>query len=295
MKVYKNYFNYKLFTILNSSLLILLSLICVFPMIHVFAVSLSGRAAATANLIGLFPVDFTFDAYLKTLGNPNFIVSIMNSVERTVLSLVISTLITVMAAYSLSKEKKIFKSRSVYIVIFMFFMLFDAGLVPIYMLISNLKLINTIWALVLPGAVNIFNIILVLNYFRSSIPIQLEEAAMIDGANHYKILFKIYLPLAMPVIATILLFTMVGQWNSWFDGIIFLTDPRKYPLATYLQTIIVSEDFSKLNLSAQEIANLSNQTVKAAQIFIASIPVLIVYPFLQSYYVKGIVVGSVKE
>lgn len=285
---------YKVFTVFNILFLTVLSLLCIIPLVHVLAVSFSGRSAATANLVGLLPIDFTTDAYKKTIANPNFSRAFFNSVVRTLISLIVSTLITVMAAYSLARDKSQFKSRGIYIVFFMFCMLFDAGLVPFYMMVNNLKLINSIWALVLPGAVSIFNIILVLNYFRSNVPPQLEEAAMIDGANPFVILFKIFVPISMPVIATIMLFTIVGQWNSWFDGIIFISDPHKYPLATFLQTIIVSEDFTKLNLSAQEIENLSNQTIKMAQIFISTLPILMVYPFLQKYYVKGMVIGSVK-
>lgn len=173
-------------------------------------------------------------------------------------------------------------------------MLFSGGLIPSYILIQKLGLINTLWALILPGAVAVWNLILMMNFFRN-VPKELEEAAFIDGANHITTLFRIYLPVSMPAIATISLFTMVGQWNSWFDGLIYMNDAAKYPLATLMQTIIVQQDFSNMNVDATQLQNMSQRTVNAAQIFIGALPILLVYPFLQRFFVKGIVLGAVKE
>ncbi|MOA08526.1 Inner membrane ABC transporter permease protein YcjP [compost metagenome] len=173
-------------------------------------------------------------------------------------------------------------------------MLFSGGLVPFYILIQKLNMMNTLWVLIVPGAVSVWNMILLLNFFRG-VPRELEEAAFIDGAGHLRTLFSIYLPVSMPAIATLSLFSMVGHWNSWFDGLIFMTDHKNYPLATFLQTIIVQQDFSKVTVRPEDLENISQRTVKAAQIFIGMAPILLVYPFLQRFFVKGIVLGAVKE
>lgn len=286
---------YTIFTYVNYTLLALLGLICIAPLVHILAISFSGSAAASANLVTFVPVDFTLDAWAKTLGNDNFLRSLWNGIFRTVLGTVISLFCMTFAAYSLSKEDHTFKGRKVYVYFFIFIMLFHGGLIPSYILVQKLGLINTIWALVLPSAINVFNLILLMNFFRTGVPKTLEEAAFMDGANHFRILFSVYLPISMPAIATIGLFTMVGQWNSWFDGLIYLTDAAKYPLSTFLQTVIVQQDLSQMNVDPEELKNLSERTSKSAQIFIGALPILMVYPFLQKYFVKGIVLGSVKE
>lgn len=286
--------SYTVFTVSNTIFLSLLSLICVLPLIHVLALSFSSRAAATANIVNFWPVGFTTDAYVKTLGNTMFLKSLWIGVERTVLGSVISMLVVTMAAYSLSKSNYKFKGRQIYIWIFVFTMLFSGGLIPSYILISKLHLMDTIWALVLPPAVSVWNMILMLNFFRT-IPEDLEEAAYIDGAGHLRVLWSVYLPVSMPSIATLSLFTMVFHWNSWFDGVIYMSNPDGYPLATYLHSMIVSDNLSRIGVTLDSIENFSNRTIKAAQIFIGALPILIVYPFLQKYFVKGIVLGSVKS
>ncbi len=285
---------YRVFSIVNTCFLIFLSILCVLPLIHILAVSFSGKAAASANLVNLWPVDFTVDAFKETMVNKNFIRSIQVSTVRTILGTALFLFFTTLTAYPLSKDPKAFKGRSIYMWFFVFTMLFSGGLVPNYILITELGLRNSIWSLVLPGAVEVWSIIMLLNFFRG-IPKELEEAALIDGASELVTMLKVYLPLSPPALATLSLFTMVGHWNSWFDGMIYLTDAKNYPLATLLQTIIVQLDFSKLNVDPKDIENISQRTVKAAQIFIGALPILLVYPFLQKYFVKGIVLGAVKE
>lgn len=285
---------YRIFSIFNTSFLILLSIICVLPLIHILAVSFSGKEAATANLVNLWPIDFTIDAFKETMVNKNFLSSIQVSAVRTVIGTVLFLFFTTLTAYPLSKDPRAFKGRSIYMWFFVFTMLFSGGLVPGYILITELGLRNTVWALVLPGAVEVWSIIMLLNFFRG-IPKELEEAALIDGASEITTMLKVYLPLSPPALATLSLFTMVGHWNSWFDGMIYMTDAKNYPLATLLQTIIVQLDFSKLNVDPKDIENISQRTVKAAQTFIGALPILLVYPFLQKYFVKGIVLGAVKE
>lgn len=286
---------YRIFTVCNYIFLIVVSFLCLFPLIHILAVSLSGSAPATANLVGLWPIDFTFDAYERTLGNENFLRSLWISVYRVILGTIISMSLLLCAAYALSKNDKDFKGRKVYMWFFVFTMLFNGGLVPTYIVVTRLGLTDTIWALVLPTAINAFNMILLLNFFRTSVPRSLEESAFIDGAGHFKIFLKIYLPISVPAIATISLFTMVFHWNSWFDGLIYNTNAENYPLQTFLQTIVVRQDFSNVDVDADMMRNLSQRTVQSAQIFISALPMLIVYPFLQRFFVKGIVLGADKE
>ncbi|RPK31120.1 hypothetical protein EDO6_01747 [Paenibacillus xylanexedens] len=202
--------------------------------------------------------------------------------------------IMLLTAFPLSKEDISFKGRSLYTWFFVFTILFSGGLIPSYILIQKLGLMNTIWALILPGALSVWNVILMMNFFRG-LPKELEEAAYLDGAGHIKTLILVYVPLSLPAIATLSLFTMVYQWNSWFDGMIYMSDIKNYPLASLLQTIIVQQDLSKINVDPSMLENISQRTVRAAQIFIGALPILMVYPFLQRFFVKGIVIGAVKE
>ncbi|WP_138493335.1 carbohydrate ABC transporter permease [Paenibacillus pinistramenti] len=285
---------YRIFSVFNYLLLSLAGLLCVLPIIHILAVSFSASAPANSHLVGLWPVGFNLESYTKTMNNPNFIRAFLIALERTALGTFITMSVITLAGYVLSKDSASFKSRNAYAWYFVFTMLFSGGIIPSYIVVRNLHLMDTIWALVLPGAVQVFNMILLMNFFKAT-PKELEEAALIDGAGHFTILFRVYLPLAMPAVATMSLFSIVGNWNAWFDGLLYINDYRNYPLATFLQTIIVQQDFSKLNPDVNELKNISQRTVKAAQIFIGILPVLVVYPYLQKYFVKGIVLGAVKE
>jgi putative aldouronate transport system permease protein len=284
---------YKIFTVCNYLFLGFIGVLCVMPVWHVFAVSLSSRAAATANIVNFWPVGFTTDAYKQTLDNANFIRALLIGVERTVLGTAITITVVVLAAYSLSKSDQKFAGRSAYAWYFVFTMLFGGGLIPTYLVVKETGLLNTIWALVIPGAASAYLLILLMNFFRT-VPVELEEAALIDGAGHFTTLFRIFLPVSMAGIATISLFEMVGHWNSWFDGMIYLKNRKDYPLATFLQSVIAKEDYLQAGIKAEDVANISSRTVKASQIFIGALPILMVYPFLQKYFVKGIVLGSVK-
>ncbi|MBY3618072.1 carbohydrate ABC transporter permease [Acinetobacter sp. CUI P1] len=285
---------YRIFNIFNTCFLIILAVMCIVPLIHVLAVSFSAKSAADANLVGLWPKQFSLEAYKKTMNNPIFLHSIWVSVQRTVLGTGLTLLITFLAAYPLSKENSAFKGRNVYSWLFVFSMVFNGGLIPFYIVIQKIGLMDSFWVLVLPGAVNTFLVILMLNFFRG-IPKDLEEASLIDGAGHFRTLFSIYLPISLPSIATIALFSMVFHWNSWFDGLLYLNNSKQFPLATFLQTVIIQRDMSSMSFNPKEMALISQTTVRAAQIFIGAAPILIVYPFLQKYFVKGMTLGSVKE
>ncbi|MFD0715460.1 carbohydrate ABC transporter permease [Paenibacillus sp. GCM10027626] len=282
------------FTILNYSFLIVLSLVCVLPLIHVFAISLSSSELAAAGAVKLWPQGFNWHSYEFVLQKGEFFSAFFVSVQRVLLGTFVNMLLTILVAYPLSKESSAFFGRTAYAWFFVFTILFSGGLIPWYMTIKGTGIMDSLWALVLPGALPVFNAILLLNFFRG-IPKALEEAAFVDGAGHQTTLWRIFIPLSKPALATITLFAVVGHWNAWFDGLILMNSPRHYPLQSYLQTVMVT--FNPMNMNIEDIKKLSqisNRTLKAAQIFLAALPILLVYPFLQKYFVKGIVLGSVK-
>ncbi|HZG79125.1 MAG TPA: carbohydrate ABC transporter permease [Paenibacillus sp.] len=278
------------------ALLAALSVLCLLPLLNVLSISLSSAAAIQAGKVSFLPVELTGSAYAFVAQKKAFLASIAVSVERVLLGLAINMVLTVLVAYPLSKEGSQFSFRTGYAWLFVFTMLFSGGLVPSYILVKELGLLDTIWALVLPGAVPVFNVILMLNFFRA-LPKELQEAAFMDGCGHWKLLWRIVVPLSLPSMATVGLFTIVGHWNEWFAGILFMNDSVRYPLASYLQTVVVQMDFTKITDvdDAIYMQSLDDRAVKAAQIFLGALPIFCVYPFLQRYFMTGIVLGSVKE
>ena len=273
---------------------IFMTMCCLFPLLNMVAISFSDKAAASANMVGLVPVDFTTSAYKTLLGESQFWVSFWISIKRVFLGTIINMILTILLAYPLSKSKREFKGHDVYMYIVIFAMLFSGGMIPIYLTIKSYGLLNSIWALILPGAVPVFNVILLMNFFKG-VPKSLEEAAAIDGASKLTILLKIYLPISMPALATIILFCIVNHWNDFFSGLVYMNKTSMYPLQTYIQQLSV--DMSQITDPEQlkRFAQVSNKTLDAAKIVVSTIPLLIIYPFLQKYFVSGIVIGAVKE
>jgi len=283
-----------LFQVFNYTILVILTLACLLPMVHVLALSFSSSAAASSGKVGLLPVDFTTDSYGYVAAKHEFWRATLVSVKRVLLGMPLQMLMTVLIAYPLSREATSFRSRNIYTWFFIITMLFNGGLIPTYMVIQSVGLIDSIWALIVPGMVPVFHIILLLNFFRS-IPRSIEEAAFIDGAGHVRTLFQIYMPLSKPALATLILFCAVNHWNAWFDGLIYMNKTENYPLQSYLQTVIVQRDMAEITTADMfSLKNISDRTNKAAQIFLAVIPILCIYPFLQKYFTTGIVLGSVK-
>lgn len=276
-------------------ILLIGALSCILPIWYTLCVSLSEKSAAAAGMVKLWPIGFNFNSYEQIIGDRKFFNSFWTSVKRVILAGGINFIVTVLMAYPLSKEKKEFPLRNMFMWILIFCMLFNGGLIPWYITVRSYGLINSIWALVLAGGLPIFNVILVVNYFRN-LPKELEEAALIDGAGPWYILFKIFVPLAIPVLATVTLFTIVNHWNEFFHGLVLMAKEERYPLQTYIQQLVVVIDTSAMTEDQyKRISELSNQTLNAAKVFIAMIPVLIIYPFLQRYFIHGITLGSVKE
>jgi len=284
---------YRAFAFLNTGMLLAISIACVLPLVHVIAVSLSSSQAATGNLVSLWPVGFNIDNYVKTFGSSKFLGALYISVLRTVLGTLLSMALCVLAAYPMSKADERFKGRSLYAWFFVATILFNGGLIPTYIVVVQTGINNTLLALILPGAVAVFNVVLMMNFFRG-IPAELEEASQIDGASHLRTLFNVYLPISMPSIATLSLFSMVGHWNSWFDGLIYM-DVTKQPLATMVQALVANLDLTRINLNPEDIKNLSQRGLRSTQIFLGALPILVAYPFLQKYFVKGMTLGAVKE
>lgn len=292
----KNTAGIKVFAVINYLFLAAVALTCLIPMLNQLAISLSASPAVSAGKVFLLPVNFTLESYEYMAGKPEFFKSVGVSALRLLLGVPLSMLVSILAAYPLSRQVDKFKARKYYIWFFIVPMMFYGGLIPTYMIVRRTGLINSILALVLPCSINVFNIILLMNFFRS-LPKEIEEAATIDGAGQVSTLFRIILPISTPVLATVFLFFIINHWNAWFDGLIYMNSPNRYPLQTYLQTQVVSRDImaSVGNLrDAALLANISDRTGKAAQIFLAAIPMLVIYPFIQKYFTTGIVMGSVK-
>lgn len=288
------FFKNKLMDTVVWLIVILMTLCCLLPLLNTLAISFSNNSAVNANQVGILPVGFTLSSYKKLLEDNQFWRSAWISVLRVVLGTGLNMLMMILLAYPLSKSKNRFASRDIYMKLVIFAMLFNGGLIPGYIIVSKLHLLNTIWALVLPGAVPVFNVILLMNFMKG-LPEALEEAAVIDGASEWTILTRVVLPISKPGLATVALFCIVNHWNDYFQGLIYMRTPSKYPLQTYIQQLTI--DVSQISDPQQLIyfMTISTRTLNAAKIVVATVPLLVIYPFLQRYFVTGIVIGAVKE
>jgi multiple sugar transport system permease protein/putative aldouronate transport system permease protein len=290
-----NSFSYRIFRACNFFLMLVITLSCILPLWYTLCLSLSDKAAANGGMVGLWPVGLNLDAYRAIMRDGSFFRAVGVSVTRVFLGLVIGLGTTVLMAYPLSKTTRDFAPRNIFMWILIVCFLFNGGLIPWYITMLSLGMKDTVWALVLCGGVQVFNVILVMNFFRN-LPKALEEAAVIDGAGPWRILFSIILPISLPVIATVSLFIIVYHWNEFFQGLVLMSSERMYPLQTYIQQLVVTINVTNMSLEQFEKMNkLSNITLNAAKIFVALIPVLLIYPFLQKYFVTGITLGAVKE
>lgn len=283
---------YRVFSVINYGLLIVMAVTCVIPFIHILAVSFSNSASTTANSVGLWPVGFNLESYAKAFSDPKLWSAIWMTLKRMLIGTVYSLFLTVTVAYPLSFEGKQFRGRKIYVAFFFFSMIFSGGIVPSYILIKELGLMDTVWALVL-GATPVGNVIILLNFYRQ-LPKELYESARIDGASHFRILSSIYLPLSMPSIATLGIMSLVGHWNEWFGGMIYMKDPANYPLQTYLYVSMQNVSQFTDNLQSAGAA-VSRQGLIAAQTVITIVPILFAFPILQKHIKTGLVLGSVKE
>lgn len=272
----------------------LLSILCLIPFIHVAAVSISSNNAVIANSVFLIPKDINFEAYKSVFNDSAMMRSLWFTIGVTVAFTALGMFLTICGAYALSRRR--LKGRAVFGVIFLITMYFSAGTIPDYILMSNMNLINKAAVLVLPLAFSAYNLIILRTFMQNSVPQSLEEAAMVDGCTDFGILFRIVLPLSVPVLATLSLFYAVGRWNTFQDALYFITKTELKPLQLKLYEL-VNASGSQSSIS-QEVAGetmAAEEVLKSACIMFATIPIIIVYPFVQKYFVKGVMIGAVKE
>lgn len=291
-KTYQN----KIFAIINYLFISAVCLSCLIPLINTLAISFSSPAFVSAGKVYFLPKGFTTMAYQFAMSNGKFFQAFKISLLRCALGVSLNLFMMVTTAYPLSKTTERFRARNVYMTFYVITMLIGGGLIPFYILVCQLGLLNSIWSLVLPLATPVYSMVILMNFMRN-LPSEIEEAAMIDGAGQFRILFSILLPLLKPALATVGLFSFVYHWNDWFTGALFMHDPQNYPLQTYLQTLLTSfRDMLRQSGSDYYVllSRMNEQTGRAAQLFLGLVPTLIVYPFMQKYFTKGLVIGSVK-
>lgn len=282
------------FIFFNYFFLTVIALLVIYPLVFVVSASLSNPQYVISGEMWLWPKEFTLDAYEKVFKNKDIITGFMNTVKYTVAGTVLNVIMTILAAYPLSRRD--FKGRGLIMAFIVFTIFFSGGLIPTYLLIKDLGMLNTFWVMIIPNAVAVWNIIIMRTFFQS-IPHELQESAMIDGCSNFRILWNIVLPLSFPVIAVMVLFYAVGHWNSYFQALIYLQDQEKFPLQLILRQILIqgqTDDMIQTTSESFLAQQLSVEGLKYAVLIVANLPMLMLYPFLQRYFVKGVMIGSLK-
>ena len=277
---------------LNYLLLTAFGLLTLFPLLHVLAQSLSSHTAVVSNRVLIVPVDFQLEAYKLLFRDDAFYRAFGVSVMRTVLGTALNMVLTCLMAYPLSRRT--LKGRGFVMGMVVFTMLFSGGMIPSFLLLKELHLLNTFFALILPSAISAFNLILLKNFFES-IPSSLDESAKMDGAGHGTILTRLYIPLSLPAIATLTLFYAVSHWNSYFDAVMYINKAELNPLQVYLRNLIVQNESNIELTNNMGLFLVAPETLKAATIVASVLPMIVLYPFLQKFFVKGVMLGAVKE
>jgi putative aldouronate transport system permease protein len=291
----------KIFKAINYVFLLLALLLVLYPLIYIISASVSNPSDVNSGEMWLFPKGFTLDGYRLIFENDQIWRGYLNTIIYTVLGTAVNLLFTLPAAYALSRKDLV--GRNIFMGIFVFTMFFSGGLIPSYLLVKSLGMLDTIWAMILPNAVAVWNLIVARVFFQVTIPKELEEAAVIDGCTNLKMFVKIVLPLSTPIIAVMALFYGVGHWNGYFNALIYLSDKDLFPLQLVLREILVlqamssdmaggaiSSSMAEAQHSKAELA----QIIKYGVMIVSTLPIIIVYPFLQRYFVKGVMIGSVK-
>lgn len=286
-------FGERLFDFVNVILLVGLSVVTLYPFLYVLIASFSDPAWVVA-VRGLlwYPKGFTTEAYRLVFDNPAILTGYWNTIVYVSAGTALNILMTSLGAYGLSRQQVMWKNPIMFMIVFTMF--FSGGLIPTYLLIGHLGMSDTRWALIVPTAMSAYNLIIMRTSFQA-VPVSLEESARLDGANDFTILFRIVLPLSMPVVAVMILFYGVANWNSWFNALIYLRTRDLYPLQLILREILItnSTDSMMTSVSGGDKAPVS-ETIKYATIIVATVPILLLYPFLQKYFVKGVMIGAIK-
>ena len=282
----------KIFDVINVIFLGVLALSMLYPFWYELALSLADADKVAISKVYIWPSAVSLESYANVLSSKYIYYGYFWTIVRTLVGTLVALVLGFHFAYALSKRD--FPNRKLWTSLLVFTMFFSGGMVPDYLLIRDLKLINSVWSLILPTAISAYNITIMRNYLMS-LPDSLEESARIDGANDIVILYRIVVPLSMPILATIALWTAVSHWNAWFDAMLYVQDTNKQVLAITLRRIVLQGSNSVVSMSGEEVnANMTSDTIKAATIMVATLPILCVYPFIQKYFVKGVMVGSLK-
>ena len=282
------------FDVINALLLLIVMLVGAYPLVYAISCSFSSPLLVVQSKVYLLPKGLTTIAYERVFNNHQILTGYKNTVFYTLLGTAINIILTTMTAYPLSRRD--FKARKFITFLFTFTMLFSGGLIPTFLVVRNLGLMNTVWALILPGAISSWNMFIMKNYFQTSIPGELYEAARIDGADNMKILFQLVLPLSMPILAVMVLYYGVAHWNSYFSALVYIRDTDRYPLQLVMRNFFSGQDYVEQGAGGDDATQmlLLNETMKYALIVIASVPMLILYPLLQRFFVKGVMLGAIK-
>ena len=286
----------RVFDIVNGIFLLILVLLVAYPLYYVLIASISDPYEVYAGNTFLLPAKVTFEGYKRVFKESSIATGYLNSIYYTILGTVISVALVMMTGYCMSKKTLPF--RRTIMIFFVFTMYFGGGLIPTYIVVSNMHMINSVWALILPGGVSVYNVIVVRTFFENSIPAELYEAANIDGSGNIRTFVKIALPLSKPIMAVMVIFTMVAYWNDWFTALIYMNDKARYPLQLALRQILIQSQATATMMGNMDggyaEANKITELIKFASIVVGSVPMLIAYPFVQKYFEKGFMAGAVK-
>ncbi len=287
----KDSLSVRVFRVFNTVFLILLACVTIYPFLFVAVASVSNDSYIIQGKVGIIPMGFTLESYKRVLNYPLLLQAYANTVFYTIAGTCVNIFMTTFGAYPLSRKR--FYGRSLFSFMIVFTMLFNGGLIPTFLVVKSFNLVDTVWAMILPGAVSTWYLMLMRNFF-ASIPAEIEESALIDGCNEFQTLFQIIIPLSTASIATISLFYAVGHWNSFFPALIYLRSDRLYPLQIILRNIVIQNQTNDMLDISDSNRDIVSESIKYSTIMVATLPILTVYPFIQKYFVKGVMVGSVK-
>lgn len=285
----------KVFSVVNYLFLLLILAIVLYPMVFVLSASVTEPEILLKGELRLLPKGFTLDSYRRVLNNQDIMRGYLNTIKYTVIGTTVNVLMTIMAAYPLSRRD--FVGRNVITALMVFTMFFSGGMIPTFLVVKGLGLYNTMWALILPSAVSVWNITIMRTYLQTNIPHEIQEAAMIDGCSNMDILVRIVLPLSVPIILVMMMFYAIGHWNSYFSALIYLTDRAKYPLQVVIREILLQNNLGDMATYVDEGVirqMMLAEGIKYAVIVVANLPVFLIYPFIQKYFTKGIMLGGLK-
>lgn len=285
------------FNIVNYTILTVILLIVAYPLIYIVSASFSSTAAVMANRVWLWPVEPSLKGYEAVFNNKDILTGFGNSIFYTLAGTFVNLVVTLAAAYPLSRRD--LRPRNFIMLVFSFTMFFAGGMIPSYLLVSNLGMLNTRWSVILPGALNVYNMIIARQFFASNIPTELLEASQLDGCSDFQFIFRVVVPLSGAIVAVLGLFFAVGHWNAYFSALLYIGDRKKYPMQVFLREILIQNTIDasmtgSVSLEDEVVKQGLEDLLKYSLIIVASVPVLIIYPFVQKYFVKGVMIGSIK-